>query len=275
VNGAFEIGGHGDPLDAEPAARHRITSVVRLQPLRPVTVAHPSAVRCSKCRLLAECLPAELERELLDRVDDRLVSTRIKVAQGAALFRAGDRFDAVFAIWTGFFKTLLTTRQGREQVTGFQTAGDLVGLDGIHADRHAVDAIALEDSQVCVIPFAGLQVLAREAPTLQQRLNRLMSREIVNNHGAMLHLGSMYAEERLAAFLLHLAARLEMRGYSGSSLLLRMSRSELGSYLGLKPETVSRMLSRFQARGLLHVSQRQVRITDPDGLRQVLDGARV
>ena len=210
---------------------------------------------------------------MLEHVDGRLASTRLKVSQGDALFRAGDRFDSLFAVWTGFFKTVLTTAQGREQVTGFEMAGDLLGLDGIYADRHAVDAIALEDSQVCVIPFGALQSLAREEPMLQQRLHRLMSLEIVSDHRAMLHLGSMYAEERLAVFLLDLAARLEARGYSGSSLLLRMSRAELGSYLGLKLETVSRTLSRFQANGLLHVSHREVRITDPEGLRRVLEGA--
>ena len=235
-------------------------------------VAQRATVQCSRCRVRAECLPAELEGDALDGLDGRLASGRRKVAQGEALFYAGDRFDAVFAVWTGFFKTVVTTRQGREQVTGFQMAGDLVGLEGIHASRQAVDAIALEDSQVCVIPFAGLQSLALEAPTLQRRLHRLMSREIVNDHSAMLHLGSSHAEERVAAFLLDLAARLEARGGSGSSLQLRMSRAELGSYLGLQPETMSRTLTKLQAHGLLLVSQRRITITDSKRLQQLLDG---
>jgi len=253
------------------ATRHGAAPVIRLRAVRDACVAHPAAVQCSICRLRAECLPAELEGDALDDLDGRLASGRRKVARGRALFHAGDRFDAVYAVWTGSFKTVVSTRHGREQVTGFRMAGDLVGLEGIHASRQAVDAIALEDSQVCVIPFAGLQALARDTPTLQGRLQRLMSREIVHDHGAMLNLGSKSAEERVVAFLLDLADRLETRGYSRSSLLLRMSRVELGSYLALKPETVSRTLTRLQAHGLLFVCQRRITITDPNGLQQLRD----
>jgi CRP/FNR family transcriptional regulator len=206
-------------------------------------------------------------------MDGRLVAGRRRLAHGESLFRAGDRFDAVYAVWTGFFKTVVATRQGREQVTGFQMAGELLGLDGIAAGRHEVDAIALEDSQVCVIPYVELQTLAPKLPSLQRQFNRLMSREIVNDHSTMVQLGSMYAEERVAAFLLDLTHRLQARGFSASSVLLRMSREEMGSFLGLKLETVSRALSKFQASGLLFVRQRQIRITDPTGLQQLLDGA--
>lgn len=206
-------------------------------------------------------------------MDGRLVAGRRRLAHGESLFRAGDRFDAVYAVWTGFFKTVVATRQGREQVTGFQMAGELLGLDGIAAGRYEVEAIALEDSQVCLIPYAQLQTLAHEMPLLQRQFNRLMSREIVNDHGVMVQLGSMHAEERVAAFLLDLTHRLQARGFSASSVLLRMSREEMGSFLGLKLETVSRALSKFQASGLLFVRQRQIRITDPTGLQQLLDGA--
>ena len=260
---------------AERAVSHGVAPMVRPPHVRDASVAYASTVRCSTCRLRGECLPAELQRAEIEAVDGRLSSTRRKVAQGDTLFRAGEAFDAIFAVWTGSLKTIVVTRQGREQVTGFPMAGDLVGFDGIHTGQHGVDAIALEDTQVCVIPYEPLQALAQELPVLQRRLHRLLSREIVSDHGAMLHLGSMYAEERLAAFLLDLAARLEARGYSGSSLLLRMSRAELGSYLGLKLETVSRTFSRFQSHGLLHVSQRQVFITDPEGLGRILDGAEI
>ena len=257
------------------AARHGAATVIRLRAVREACVAHPAAVQCSICRLRAECLPAELEGDALDDLDGRLASGRRKVAQGEALFHAGDRFEAVFAVWTGSFKTVVSTRHGREQVTGFRMAGDLVGLEGIHASRQPADAIALEDSQVCVIPFAGLQTLVRDAPTLQRRLQSQMSREIADAHSAMLYLGSMSAEERVAAFLLDLAARLEARGYSRSSLLLRMTRAELGSYLGLKSETVSRTLTRLHADGLLSVCNRRITITDRNGLQQLLDGGCV
>jgi CRP/FNR family transcriptional regulator len=229
-------------------------------------------VRCSHCNLREICLPVGLTRDELEHIDDRLVSSRRKVARGEALFRVGDRFDALFAVWTGFFKTVITSRQGREQVTGFQMGGELIGLSGIDTGRHGVDAIALEDSQVCVIPYAELERLGQEVPSLQRQVHKVMSREIATDHGVMLQLGSMHAEERVAAFLLNLLHRLESRGFSRSSMLLRMSREEIGSFLGLKLETVSRTFSKFQANGLLFVRQRNIQITDPVGLQQVLDG---
>ncbi len=239
---------------------------------RPLHMAS-CKVMCSSCNLREICLPVGLTQEELVHVDNRLVAVRRKVARGETLFRAGDRFDSVFAVWTGFFKTCVSSNQGRDQVTGFQMGGELIGLDGIGSGRHEVDAVALEDSQVCVIPYGELEKLAREVVSLQQQFHKIMSREIVRDHGVMLLLGSMHAEERVAAFLLNLTHRLRARGFSASSVLLRMSREEIGSFLGLKLETVSRTFSKFQANGLLFVRQRQIQITDPVGLQQLLDGA--
>jgi CRP/FNR family transcriptional regulator, anaerobic regulatory protein len=230
---------------------------------------------CSACKLRENCLPVGLTVDELAQIDSRLVTIRRKVAHGESLFHAGDPFDAVFEIWTGFFKTVVTTNQGREQVMGFQMGGELMGLDGIDSGRHEVDAIALEDSQVCMIPYRELQTLGREVPSLQKEFHRIMSREIVNAHRVMLHLGSMNAEERVAAFLINLTDRLRVRGFSGSSLVLRMSREEIGSFLGLKLETVSRTFSKLQASGLLFVRQRQIQITDLAGLQQLLEDAIV
>ena len=236
---------------------------------------HTAACRakCATCNLREICLPAGLTREELEHIDHRLVAGRRKVARGEALFRAGDRLEAVYAVWTGFFKTVITSSQGREQVTGFQMGGELLGLGGIETGTHEVDSIALEDSQVCAIPFAQLEALGREVPSLQRQFHRIMSHEIATDHNVMLILGGMFAEERVAAFLLNLAHRLRARGFSASLVLLRMSREEIGSYLGLKLETVSRTLSKFQASGLLFVRQRQIQITDPVGLQHVIDGA--
>lgn len=228
---------------------------------------------CSHCNLREICLPVGLTLEELEHIDERLVAERRKVVRGARLFRAGDRFEAVYAVWTGFFKTCISSKDGRDQVTGFQMGGELIGLDGIGAGIHEVDAVALEDSQVCVISFEALQVLSREVASLQQQFHRIMSREIVRNNEVMLLLGSMYAEERVAAFLLNLTHRLRARGFSASSVVLRMSREEIGSFLGLKLETVSRTFSKFQANGLLFVRHRQIQITDPVGLQELLDGA--
>ena len=145
-------------------------------------------------------------------------------------------------------------------------------LDGIGTDHHTCDAVALEDSQVCVIPYQQLEDLSRELSDLQHHFHKIMSREIVRDHGVMLLLGSMRAEERLAAFLLNLTQRLRLRGFSARSLVLRMTREEIGSYLGLKLETVSRAFSRFQEDGILSVKQRQIEVLDPQALQRIVNG---
>ena len=229
-------------------------------------------VACSSCNLRELCLPVGLSHEGLDRLDS-LVAARRTVARGESLFLAGEVFSSLYAVRTGFFKTCVSSEDGRDQVTGFQMAGELLGLDGIGTDSHTCNAVALEDSQVCVIPFGQLEALAHEFSELQHQFHKIMSREIVREHGVMLLLGSMRAEERLAAFLLNLTQRLQTRGFSASSLILRMTREEIGSYLGLKLETVSRTFSKFQEDGILEVKQRQIRILDQDKLQKLVNGA--
>jgi CRP/FNR family transcriptional regulator len=238
-------------------------NTVRLEPFKAA---------CSTCNLRELCLPLGLSEAQLARLDT-LVAARRTIARGDSLFRAGDAFQALFAVRTGFFKTCVNSEDGRDQVTGFQMAGELLGLDGIGTDRHACDAVALEDSTVCVIPYHQLEDLSHEITDLQRVFHKIMSREIVRDQGVMLLLGSMRAEERLAAFLLNLTQRLHMRGYSRSEVVLRMTREEIGSYLGLKLETVSRTFSKFQDDGILDVKQRQIRITDLDGLRGLVNGS--
>jgi CRP/FNR family transcriptional regulator len=237
-----------------------------------MTTLNGFKVACSSCNLRELCLPIGLSKPDLDRLDG-LVALRKAVPRGQALFRSGEAFRSIYAVRTGFFKTCVSTADGRDQVTGFQMAGELLGLDGIGTDRHHCDAVALEDSQVCVIPYSQLEDLSREFTELQRQFHKIMSREIVRDHGVMLLLGSMRAEERLAAFLLNLAQRLKARGFSSSALVLRMTRDEIGSYLGLKLETVSRAFSRFQDEGLLEVKQRSIRIVDEEALRKLVSRA--
>jgi CRP/FNR family transcriptional regulator len=230
-------------------------------------------VACSSCNLRELCLPVGLSQPQLTHLDS-LIAARRSVKRGEALFHTGDPFRSVYAVRTGFFKTRVSSEDGRDQVTGFQMAGELLGLDGISTDRHACDAIALEDSQVCVIPYSQLEDLSREFSDLQHQFHKIMSREIVRDHGVMLLLGSMRAEERLAAFLLNLTQRLHARGFSASALVLRMTREEIGSYLGLKLETVSRTFSKFQDEGMLEVKQRDIRITDEAALKALVNSVR-
>jgi CRP/FNR family transcriptional regulator len=238
-----------------------------LPPIRPEAFR----VACSSCNLRELCLPVGLSHDDLEQLDG-MVATRRTVARGDTLFRSGDAFQSLYAVRTGFFKTCVASEDGRDQVTGFQMAGELLGLDGIGTDRHTVDAVALEDSQVCVIPYDELEHLSREFTNLQHQFHKIMSREIVRDHGVMLLLGSMRAEERLAAFLLNLTQRLRTRGFSASELVLRMTREEIGSYLGLKLETVSRAFSKFQEDGLLEVRQRQIRVLDATALQNLVNG---
>ena len=227
-------------------------------------------IACSNCNLRKLCMPMGLSPAELLRVDE-LVTTRRMVKRGASLFFNGEPFTALFAIRTGFFKTSVATEDGRDQVTGFQMAGEIMGLDGIVNDRHTCDAIALEDAEVCVLPFDRIEEISREINALQSHVHKIMSREIVREHGVMLLLGSMRAEERLAAFLLNLVQRLQTRGFSSSALVLRMTREEIGSYLGMKLETVSRTFSKFSEDNIIEVKQRQIHIKDADALKRIVN----
>ncbi len=227
-------------------------------------------VACSNCNLRELCMPLGLNESEMERIDE-VVATRRKITRGDNLFRNGDKFNALYAIRTGFFKTRISAEDGRDQVTGFQMAGEIIGLDGIVSERHTCDAVALEDAEVCVMPFDRIEELSREITSLQRHVHKIMSREIVRENGVMLLLGSMRAEERLAAFLLNLVQRLHARGFSQSELVLRMTREEIGSYLGLKLETVSRTFSKFAEDGIVEVKQRHVRILNAEGLKLIVN----
>jgi CRP/FNR family transcriptional regulator len=245
---------------------HRTTCRKETAAMTPQTIK----VACSNCNLRELCMPVGLNPEELARIDD-LVATRRKVKRRETLFRNGERFTSLYAIRTGVFKTRVASEDGRDQVTGFQMAGEIIGLDGIVNDHHTCDAVALEDAEVCVMPFDRIEELSREVTSLQRHVHQIMSREIVREHGVMLLLGSMRADERLAAFLLNLVERLHARGFSKSELMLRMTREEIGSYLGLKLETVSRTLSKFVDDRIVEVDMRHVRILDADALRRMIN----
>jgi CRP/FNR family transcriptional regulator, anaerobic regulatory protein len=238
----------------------------------PHTSVSPESfkVACSNCNLRELCMPMGLNDQELSRLDS-VVSNRRKVKRSETLFRNGERFSSLYAIRTGFFKTSIAAEDGRDQVTGFQMAGEIMGLDGIVHDHHTCDAIALEDAEVCVMPFNRIEEISREITSLQRHVHKIMSREIVRENGVMLLLGSMRAEERLAAFLLNLVQRLHARGFSQSELVLRMTREEIGSYLGLKLETVSRTFSKLMEDGVIEVKQRNLKILDIQALKDIVN----
>jgi CRP/FNR family transcriptional regulator len=233
-------------------------------------IASTIKVACSNCNLRELCMPMGFSTEEMHKLD-QIVATRRRVKQGELLFSHGDSFTSLFAIRTGFFKTCVSSEDGREQVTGFQMAGEIVGLDGIVNDHHTCNAVALEDAEVCVMPFANVESLSREFPVMQRHVHKMMSREIVRENSVMMLLGNMRAEERLAAFLLNLVQRLHARGFSQSEFTLRMTREEIGSYLGLKLETVSRTFSKFSEEGIIEVKQRYVHILQPEALKKIFN----
>jgi len=224
---------------------------------------------CQNCSLRELCLPVGLTADEMKQVD-ALIVNRTTLKKNDALYRAGDPFHALYAIRVGSLKTNMLVEDGREQVAGYHMPGDIIGLDGIGAERHGTEAIALENTEVCVLPFVNVEDLARSVPALQQNLHKVMSKEIAQEQSVMLLLGSMRAEERLAAFLLNLSERYRCRGYSATEYVLRMTREEIGSYLGLKLETVSRLFSRFQEEGLIQVQGRTVKLLDRGALKQLV-----
>ncbi|MDP9649837.1 fumarate/nitrate reduction transcriptional regulator Fnr [Paraburkholderia caledonica] len=226
------------------------------------------AMRCSSCSMRPMCMPQSLTPEELQRIEALICPSRT-IRQGETIFRANDPFESIYAVRAGSFKTVVMHRDGREHVTGFHLAGDSLGFDGVCSGHHSCDAVALEDSKVCIIPFHLLETMCREVKAVQQHVHRMMGSEIVRESSQMMLLGTMSAEQRVATFLLNLSERLRKRGYSPAEFHLRMTREEIGSYLGIKLETVSRMLSRFQRDGLLDARGKDIRILDHEGLIRV------
>jgi CRP/FNR family transcriptional regulator len=249
----------------------RQTIALRLSDVPLTASAHKSA--CSSCNLAELCLPVGLTTQEMQKLDELSMQKR-SFLRGDYLYRSGDKFRSLFAINRGSFKTQILHEDGREQVTGFQMTGEIIGLDAISTDIHACEAVAMENSVVCELPFNKLEALSRDIPSLQHHLHKIMSREIVRDQGIMLLLGSMRAEERLAAFLLNLSQRYATRGLSPTRFHLSMSRQEIGSYLGLKLETVSRAFSHFQEDGVIMVKVRAIEIINLAGLQACLNSSR-
>ena len=214
------------------------------------------------------CFPRGLDAVAIRRLDT-LVAGRRRVRKKANLYRVGEPFAALFAIRLGTFKTQLLTEDGREQVTGFYMGGEILGADGVGQAWHACEATALEDSEVCVLPFSQLDELAHEVPAFRRTLYRCLARDASRGQDMMLLLGSMSAEERVVQFLLDIAGRYHVRGYSFSEFVLRMTREEIASYLGLKIETVSRVFSRLHGEGLLQVQGRAIKLLDLGALKRL------
>lgn len=224
-----------------------------------------AATACSSCSLAPICLPTGLGRDDLEQMD-KIVTRSDPMHEGDHLYKVGDKFDAVFAVRSGSFKTYTVDNEGREHVLGFHLAGELMGLKAIYPGRHVTNAVALDTSTVCVLPYTELSALAQGIPGLQNQLIKLMSKDLGE---AVTLAGDYTAEERLAAFLTGLSRRFEQRGFSPVEFNLTMSRRDIANYLRLASETVSRVLARFEKDGLIRVDRKAVVLEDPERLHGI------
>lgn len=238
--------------------------------LAPVIALGSVRKSCSGCSMHQLCLPTGLDESDTQRLDK--IIARRKVPRDSFLYRIGDRFTSLYAIRVGHFKSYQQNIAGDRQITGFQMTGELLGIDAINSERHQCDAVALEDSEVCEIPFELLETLFAQIPTLLHHFHRILSQEITNEQKIIMLLGNMRAEQRFAAFLISLSIAYVARGYSATRFQLRMTREDIGNHLGLTIESISRMIAKMRKDLLIQVRQRDVEILDLPALARLAAG---
>ncbi|WP_211949536.1 helix-turn-helix domain-containing protein [Cupriavidus yeoncheonensis] len=224
--------------------------------------------RCSACTFANFCLPGGMTRRDSERMDS-VVLGRVSLHKGESLYQPGDPVNAIYAIRVGTLKTQVATQDGRVQIVGFHLPGELIGLESLVSTRQMSQAIALEDARLCRVNLPALRTLAGNLPSLHNNLLRLLATEVQHDHAMLAILGVLNAEERLVSFLLDLSCRLSARGFASNEFQLRMTREEIGSYLGLKLETISRLFSRLSDAGLITIRHRHVKLIDMTGLHEI------
>ena len=234
--------------------------------VKPCT--HDYQISCGNCRLNAICLPLALENEDIEKLDN-IIQRSKPIQKNQHLYREGDEFQSVFAVRSGSLKAYKTTDDGREQVTGFYFPGEILGMDGISNNTHASSAKSLETAAVCEIPFSSLEKLSTLMPSLQRHFFQLMSREITEDQQLITLLSKNSADERVASLMLSISTRNARRKLSATQFRLPMSRVDIGNYLGLTVETVSRVFSRMQKLDLLRVDNKEIEILDTVRLQEM------
>jgi len=233
---------------------------------------HNKHVTCGNCRLNTICMPVSLHVDDIDRLNN-IIQRGKALSKGEYLFRANDPFNAVYAVRSGAIKSMLLSENGDEQITGFYLPGEILGMDGLATNVHSNSVIALETSSVCEIPFQQLEELSVQLPSLQRHFLQLMSREISQEQKMITLLNKNKAESRIASLLLSISARNSSRNLSATSFILPMSRSDLGNFLGLTIETVSRTFASLQQKQLLQVNKKEIIICDITALQKLAKGA--
>ncbi|MDH5483632.1 MAG: fumarate/nitrate reduction transcriptional regulator Fnr [Gammaproteobacteria bacterium] len=235
-----------------------------LQPIKLSTLK----TACKSCSLHDLCLPLGLDLSDIDRLNE-IIKRRKPLQKGEYLFQNGNTFTSIYAVRSGSIKTYTESEQGDEQITGLYLPGEILGLDAIHNNQHPCSAIALETTSLCEIPFNILEELSEAVPGLYHQLFRIMSKEIASDEALLMLMAQKNAEERLAAFLINMSTRLKQRNFSETEFHLSMSRKDIGNYLGLTIETISRTFSRFQNDGLLTTQRKYVNILKLNELKAI------
>lgn len=230
---------------------------------------HTPSVSCSSCRLSDLCLPISLNKTEIMQLDEIIERNR-PLRKGEHLYRQRDEFRSIYAVRSGSFKSYILAPDGLSRVTGFFLPGEIIGMDGIGSRFHGVSTMALEHSSICEIPFSQLERLSHQLPNLQSRFFSIMGNEIVKDQKIHTLLSSYTAEQRLASFLLSLSTRYARCQLSADRFLLHMTRGDIGEYLGLTLETVSRVFSGLQRKGIILVKNREIEILEMDQLKIIL-----
>ena len=240
---------------------------IPIQPMSSASTKRSSSrACCEECRLSKLCLPLSLSHDEVGKLS-LIVQNNIVVKKGECLYDQDQDFDAIFAVRSGSLKASSLEKDGMEQITGFFFPGEVLGLDGISTQKHVSQVMALEDSHICKIPFKDLEPLSSDIPSLQRQLFNILSTEINRDQQMMMLLGSRSSKERVASFLLSLSSRQSKRGLSGLDITLTMTRQEIGNYLGLTNETMSRILSRFQKSEIIKTKQKNINILNLEKLK--------
>jgi CRP/FNR family transcriptional regulator len=227
------------------------------------------SIHCQSCSFSHLCLPVSLNKNELDTLDD-IIERKKPLHKNDKLVSSGDPFNSLYAVRSGSFKSYVSDKDGMEQIIGFHFPGDIIGFDALKDNRHNSYAQALETAMVCELPYNTLDEMSVRFPKLRQQIMRFMSAEIKHDHDLMMLLSKRSAEERLLHFLTHLSQRFEERGFSAKQFNLSMTRNEIGNYLGLTVETISRLLTRFQKEQLIQVDGKLITIIDFEGVKQRL-----
>jgi len=221
------------------------------------------SIHCQNCSFSHLCLPVALNKTEIESLDD-IIERKKPLHKGDLLVKSGDVFRSLFAVRTGSFKSFVTNAEGEEQITGFHFPGDIIGFDALRENKHQSYTQALETAMVCELPYDTLDEMSVQFPKLRHQIMSFMSAEIKQDHNMIMLLNKRTAEERLLYFISHLSQRFEVRGFSNKEFHLTMTRNEIGNYLGLTIETISRLLGRFQKENIIQVDGKLITIIDFD-----------